>query len=151
MSLIHLENQRENSQRFNENVKHGYKSGYKNESYSLLLLIATQIFKFGSWREISLTEAKPVLISPRSPRDAIDCSWLDISEPASACWEPWRLKNPQRVQNFNWFWNGIIGSWKFEKFVPFLLLIVKEVVFSEIIHSSLHLLVLNCAKNLHFK
>lgn len=37
-----------------------------------------------SYRDIILTEAKPVLISPRSPKNELDCIRLPTSEPARA-------------------------------------------------------------------
>lgn len=104
-----------------------------------------------------------MLISSRSPRDTIDCSWCTISEPANACGVPWRVNSPHRIMNFNWFWTGIIESWKLKNDVFFLLLVAREVDFSKIVQSSLfcrnfisfqllHLLVLNFyAKKFHFR
>lgn len=51
-------------------------------------------------REIFLTEAKPVLISPRSPRKGSDCNPVERSVLAIACWEPCKVNNPISIANF---------------------------------------------------
>lgn len=72
----------------------------KENTYSIAFIIILQ-----KLRENFLTEAKPVLKSPASPKNGNDCCrLLPTSEPASACSQVRKVKNPQvtRVsQNLN--------------------------------------------------
>lgn len=68
--------------------------------------------KLEVYREIFLTEAKPVLISPRSPRKGSDCSPLAMSELAIAGSEPCRARNPKRVENFSKLLNDALEEVK---------------------------------------
>lgn len=63
-------------------------------------------------RQVILTEAKPVLISPRSPKNAIGCCATPMSPLAMASLDPWQRSNPARKAIPSMFpnWGCTVGS-----------------------------------------
>lgn len=103
-------------------------------------------------RENFLTEAKPVLKSPASPKNGSDCRLLAPSGPASACWAVRKVKNPQDSRIFvklsdgasptSWsnnvshFFLGLCWSWNVNFAGELQILLVKLHLFSFVLLSS---------------